>query len=270
MTANVDGKTDAGGDGILALTEAQATANNTHQATQANDNTATATTTGSGAFIAQGPINLNLVGSTNDLNCPGCGQTATQTNSHQAELEAELIAYTGDVNVDSTGYTTADGGGINAQAHATANATATSSLVGPNNTPGQSNKNSMTGTTAGGPAFVVVPAFIVQGQTTNQQNTNSEEISAGVFAFSGDVTVNRDGNTDADGFGINALAGAGGTATVDSDVSQSNDNSATATTNGTGAAVAQAPFSIAGILTANGGQSVTQLTATNNRSRLSP
>ena len=86
-----------------------------------------------------------------------------------------------------------------------------------------------------------MPAFIVQGQTTNQQNNNSEEISAGIFAFSGDVTVNREGNTDADGFGINALSGAGGTATVDSDVSQSNDNSATATTGGNGAVVATGP-----------------------------
>ena len=254
VTVSVTGDTDAGLNGVNATSSAIATANNASTTTQSNDNAATATTSGAGAYIAQGPTVVNLPGSGNDLNCPGCGQDITQSNSHEALTAAASIAFAGDVDVTDTGYTTADSHGVNAQSLASATANANGSVT-------QTNRNSMSGTTTGGTGLLIVPAFVVQGQEVEQTNVNLEAVLAGSLAVSGDVTVTRDGDTDAGGDGINARSDATATATVDSSIVQSNQNSATATTTGDGAGVFQAPFSltIVGLgLTATGGQDVDQ------------
>ena len=217
VTVSVDGgNTNAGDSGVNAVTKAEAVANADSTSTQSNTNSATGTTTGDGSDVWQ-------------------FQNVEQKNKNLALIGAGAAAFSGDVDVTSNGKTKAGEDGVNAASVATAEADASNSIT-------QSNTNTLTAGTSGNRTGVtngLDDAAIVQDQNVQQKNKNFEALLAGSLAVSGDVTVDRDGKTNAGENGVNAASEAIAEASVNGSVDQDNTNSATANTTGRSAAIYQ-------------------------------
>ena len=151
-----EGDTDAGLNGINAASAAVASAEVDSSVSQSNENSASATTAGDGAFIAQGPVDLSVpfslsigLGSGFAASLSGSldtsfdgGQDVDQVNVNAQLIAAASSAVAGDVSVSSDGYMSAGGIGINAVSAATAGAAVDNSVT-------QSNTNSLTASTQG-------------------------------------------------------------------------------------------------------------------------
>ena len=191
------------------------------------------TTSGTGAFIAQAPVDLSIPFSVSftlpgritaslsgslDTSFDG-GQDVEQVNVNGQLIAAASSADAGDVSVSSEGYTSADGIGINAVSSATAGAKVDNSV-------NQTNTNSLSASTTGN------LGLIDQDQEALQANVNLQLLAAVSAATSGNVSVESKGDTDAGGNGIVAVSSAAAGADLDSTVTQSNTNSASANTAG--------------------------------------
>ena len=267
VSVAVEGDIDSSGAGINAASTASANSGTTSTVSQGNSNSGSATTAGDGSFIAQAPVGLSLAGNVTigqfvipfagSLSFPG-GQAALQQNVNEQLIVNLAEASSGDIFVSDEGYTTAVGNGIDAVSSASAGSAVTSNVS-------QSNSNSLSASTEGdlgavsipiavdlpGGLPVVnvdipvpVPAFVAQGQAARQLNANEQILVAASEAEAGDVFVAREGDTYADGIGINAVSSAVADASVTNNVTQSNSNSASATSTGDGAFIAQTPVEL--------------------------
>ena len=207
---------------------------------QSNENSASATTAGDGAFIVRGrsispvPFSLSIgLGSGFAASLSGSldtsfdgGQDVDQVNVNAQLIAAASSAVAGDVSVSSDGYMSAGGIGINAVSAATAGAAVDNSVT-------QSNTNSLTASTQGD------LELMIRVQEAVQANVNLQLLAAASEASSGNVAVESEGDTDAGGHGIIPASEAVAGANLDSSVSQRNTNSASATTAGDLTAIAQ-------------------------------
>ena len=243
----------AGGDGIKAISSAEATAPVVQTATQSNSNSATATFDGSEANIGASSENVaeGVVEQVDGLDLALQGQLVGQLNVSGQSGLAIATAISDEVTVKQSGYLDAGGSGIVAESSAEATAPVVQTAT-------QSNKNSAEATFGGNQANVGTPDnpvqagaiaegsvgqedgldLALQGQLVGQVNLSFQRGAAIATAISDDVTVNQTGYLSASGGdGIDATSSAEATAPVVQTATQSNENSATATFGGNQAGV---------------------------------
>ena len=207
-----NGTTTASGNGVNAESNAHAAADTGNAANQTNSNN----------FLAN--KNNNNSNQTLTQSQPSGQNTFSQTNSSEELSVAGAGAFSGDINVTSVGTTTAGGNGVNAVSHADAAAQTTNSL-------GQANTNNMSGQTSAVAPSTAFNIDLTQTQIVTQSNAADRTLVAAAVAVAGDVSVSREGNTEADGIGINAVSQAiAQNATINGRATQTNTNSLNGTT----------------------------------------
>ena len=242
----------ASGNGIEAISSAEATAPVVQTATQSNKNSATATFGGDQASIAASAEDEAEAGTSpggfesEDLNVALQGQLVGQVNlSGQGGL-AIATALSDPVSVEQCCYLEAGEGGIVAKSTAKATAPVVQTAT-------QSNSNIATATFQGDVGDVTVVGedevdgsiqqdggtdLALQGQLVGQVNLSFQRGAAIATAISDEVSVYQGGELTAwGGNGITAVSSAEASAPVVQTATQGNENSAAATFGGSQAGV---------------------------------
>ena len=234
------GNDPAGGNGIKAVSSAEAVAPVVQTANQSNSNTAAATFEGNQANLdltATDDVSASLL-SRGGINLALQGQLVGQVNLSAQGGASIATALSDEVTVNQTGYLEAGEGGIVAKSSAKAVAPVVQTAT-------QSNNNSAAATFAGAQENIQIDAndvqlitiglaqdidVALQGQLVGQVNLSGQFGASVATAVSDDVTVNQFGTINAwDGDGIAAASQAEAVAAVVQTGSQSNTNSAGAT-----------------------------------------
>ena len=234
------GNGSAGGNGIEAVSSAEAVAPVLQTVTQTNENSAAATFEGSQANLdltdTNGPApdtDLLLGGG---VNVGLQGQIVGQVNLSAQGGASIATALSDPVNVTQSGHLEAGESGIVAKSSAKAIAPVVQTAT-------QINDNTAAATFAGAQATVVTEPpsvaliglnrgadIALQGQLVGQVNLSGQFGASVATSCRDDVTVNQFGTTNAwDGDGIAAASTAESVAAVVQTGSQSNSNSAEAT-----------------------------------------
>ena len=250
----------AGGDGIKAVSEAEANAaviqtlgtktEDGFEPGQSNVNTAAATFEGSQVTIPTPPVDAGalpadapdsaFVTQVDGIDVALQGQLIGQINLNGQRGLAVATAVSDDVTVTQSGYLEAGKNGIVAKSEAEATAPVVQ-------TASQSNSNLATATFEGAQADITVAAegnanvdvtqvdeldLALQGQLVGQVNSSSQRGASIATAIADDVTVSQSGYLTAGGDGITAVSSAEATAPVIQTATQANTNEATATFGG--------------------------------------
>ena len=233
----------SGGNGITAISSADASAPVVQTATQSNTNEATATFT-------PPPVDISIItdggvdASFSQIFGGGLAlqiQLVGQANLSGQSGVAVATALSDPVTVTQSGYLESGAGGITA----TSSANATAPVV---QTATQTNTNSAAVTFEGGELEVLAEGtgdievgvqqlggddLALQGQLVGQLNLSSQRGAAIATAIADDVTVHQNGELTAwGGDGIAATSSAVASAPVVQTATQTNENSATATFEG--------------------------------------